>query len=115
MWARISELALAMWLAASPLFIEGAVPARVLALAAATWIALWSGLSLARILPRARALTLLAGLALAAAAFLHPDAPPPPLYQHHLALGLLVLLFGLVPNEAHRPPGAWRDLPGDTA
>jgi hypothetical protein len=119
MWSRVVEIMLGHWLLMSP-FIFGHEPA-------ATW--LWAidlgcgaaviAFGLLSYWEPTRGShfgTLAVAVALIAAAFLQqpvpvpPSTPIPPEIQNQLILGLLLMMFALVPNEASQPGRAWREL-----
>jgi hypothetical protein len=113
MWSRVIELMLGCWLALSPfIFRHGSVEK-------AFW---WNDL-----------LSALAVILLALASFWFPlryahlgivivafwligfgfsvsPYPAPPALQNDIAVGLLLLMFAIIPNEATRPPRPWRDF-----
>jgi hypothetical protein len=110
MWARVVETMLACWLALSPLIFRRAeAPASLWAidLAAAALIALFALASFWPPTRRAHLAILAVALALIAAAIAAPY-PPAPSDQNHVLVGLLLLLFAIVPNEATQPPRSWR-------
>jgi hypothetical protein len=43
-------------------------------------------------------------------AYLTSPHPAPPALQNDLLVGLLLMMFAIVPNEAAAPPPAWRDF-----
>jgi hypothetical protein len=110
MWARVVETMLACWLAISPLvFHRGDATATLwcIDLAAAALVAV---LALASYWPptrHAHVAIIAVALALIAAGMAAPY-PPAPSDQNHLAVGLLLLLFAIVPNQAAQPPKAWQ-------
>jgi hypothetical protein len=113
MWARIVEIMLGCWLGVSPFVFHhsGEKPLY--------WIVDWSAataviaIGLASYLPRLRHLhlvTCLVGLGLCGYAYLGEPYPTPAALQNHLVLGLLLLMSGLIPNQASQAPVAWREL-----
>jgi hypothetical protein len=36
--------------------------------------------------------------------------PSPPTEQNHILVGLLLVLFAIIPNEASQPPKAWEEF-----
>ncbi len=112
MWARVVETMFGCWLALSPLIFRGAeAPATLWAidLAAAALVAV---LALASYWPPARHAHLgLIGVGLALVAVgMATDYPPAPADQNHIVVGLLLLLFAIIPNEAAQPPRAWEEF-----
>jgi hypothetical protein len=111
MWARVVELMLGCWLAASPFVFrhpagEPALWANDLACGLAVVV-----LSLLFFWEPARHAhfgTGAVGLWLVAFAFLTSAPPAPPALQNDLLVGLLLLMHAIVPNEASLPPRSWR-------
>ena len=110
MWSRVVEFMLGCWLAISPFIF--AHPADEPTLWATDWIAAcvviaFALLSYWRPLRHIHLLTavLACGL-IAAGRFLSPGDVPPAA-QNQIVVGLLLLMFALVPNHASRPPDAW--------
>lgn len=109
MWPRVVELMLGAWLAISPLFVAddvggfGAVNAYVCAalVATASCLAYWEPTR------HARALTLTVGLWLTGRAYLVADFPAEPMVQNEFLVGLLLLMFAIVPNNISQPPRSW--------
>lgn len=113
MWPRVVELMLGLWLAISPLILgidllgftawNGYV-CSVLVVTASCF-SYW---------PRARyarALTAAVALWLAGHAYITGwggPHPAPSELHNELTVGLLLLMFAIVPNEANRPPIEWR-------
>jgi hypothetical protein len=110
MWARVVEIMLACWLAISPPVFYGADATSAqwaFDLAAAALIATLAAVSY---WPPARLAHLGIILpALALIAFGMWASSPTPLDQNHIVVGLLLLLFAIIPNEATQPPRAWQD------
>jgi hypothetical protein len=112
MWPRVVEIMLGCWLLVTP-FVFRATPAlgdyamnAVVSgafIAAASILAFWRPLRVAH----------LATLAIAAWLTLHgyfsADRPGPPAAQNEIVVGLIVLLFSLLPNHINDPPASWRD------
>lgn len=112
MWPRVIELMLGAWLLVSP-FVFRATPA----LERYTWSMVAAGsvvviASLLSFWPRAagaRFVTLLASLWLAGHGYFAAPRPGPPAAQNEIMLGLLLLVFAILPNETNRPPESWRN------
>lgn len=112
MWARVVEIMLACWLAVSPLVfrqVEATATLWAIDLAAAALIAVFA---LASFWPPTRhahlAIIAVSG-ALIAAGMMSPY-PPSPTDQNHILVGLLLLLFAIVPTEATLPPRTWQEF-----
>ncbi|HEX2033210.1 MAG TPA: hypothetical protein VHS99_03415 [Chloroflexota bacterium] len=116
MWARNAELLLACWLAASP-FIFRHGPDEPLRwandLACAVVVGAVALLSHRRRQTPIHLLNAAAGLWLVATSLLGAGAalPAPAAHQNWIVVGLLLLMLGILPSEAARPPRAWREFP----
>ena len=114
MWPRLAELLIAVWLAASPwlLPMPGGAGAflRANALVCAGLVALFALLSFRRALAKAHLLSLGVAVWLAAVAIAAPDPPPPAAYQNCMVVGLLLLLFAVVPSRASEAPSGWQEF-----
>ena len=111
MWPRIVELLLGLWLAASPFIFEttglGPLVATQSVVCAIVVIAA-SCFSFRESTRHARAVTALVGLWLVGAAYVTASRPAEPELQNQFTVGLLLILFVVIPNEANRPPRPWR-------
>jgi hypothetical protein len=113
MWARIVEVMLGCWLIVSPFIFNHPTEK------SAWWINdLSSGFALItlalfsfwRPMRHAHLAIVLLGLWLIGFAYLAAPYPTPPGLQNDLMLGLLLLMFAIIPNEASLPPEKWRDF-----
>lgn len=114
MWPRVTELLLGIWLIASPAMFgaTGSYDAfRVVDVAAGALVVAFSVASFWRRMEWAHLLTAALGLGLAAYAYLAFPRPGPAGAQNEIVVGLLLVLFAIVPNEAARPPRPWRTEP----
>ena len=113
MWARVIEVMLGCWLAVSPFVFRH--PAEqtafwlndLICAAAAILLALvsiWPPLRYAHLANAGVALWLI-GYAFWASVY-----PTPPALQNDIIVGLLLMMFAIVPNEASLPPQSWRDF-----
>jgi hypothetical protein len=111
MWARVVEVMLGFWLTASPFIFR--YPAEetnfwVNDLSCGFGVIALALLSFTR---RFR----YGHVAIAAIAIwllfygLSAAYPMPPASQNHILLGLLLLMFSIIPNEANLPPESWRE------
>jgi hypothetical protein len=110
MWARVVEFMLGCWLAVSPFIFRHA--AENTTLWATDWIAACLVITFALLsywppLKRIHLLTAVVALALVAIGRLAAWEPPPG-SQNQIIVGLLLLMFALVPSHATQPPEAWR-------
>ena len=112
MWPRIIELMLGSWLIVSP-FVFRDTPE----LERYTWSFVGSGavvviaslLSFWEPAASARFLTLLTSLWLTGHGYFAAVRPGPPAAQNEIMVGLLLLVFAILPNDTNRPPVDWRD------
>lgn len=118
MWPRLLEGALGAWLLASPWVLGGPEVAPLRAggldlVPVAAGLALM-GLTLAAFrFQHAHVAVLALGVALVAFNWLAYPRPGPASAQNGIAVGLLLCLFAIVPNDADRPPEGWRPLTED--
>lgn len=109
MWARVVEFMLGCWLAVSPFVFghgEDWMP----------WIADFSAALLVMTLamlsywtPTRHAHFGIAVVALTMIGFGRwaGGAEVPPAFQNHIVIGLLLLMFAIIPNHASHPPRSW--------
>lgn len=112
MWARVVEVMLACWMALSPFIFRHPADATtlwVIDYTAAALIALFALLAIAKPLRKAHLGNLAVGAILVGIAFFHPESPPPPPYQNYVTIGLLLMMFAIVPSAAHEPPVPWQE------
>lgn len=113
MWARVVEVMFGCWLAVSP-FIFGH-PDDVPALwwndfLCATAIIALALLSYYRPLQYAHLALIAVGLWLVGFGYVNSTPPAAPAYQNEIFVGLFLLMFAIIPNEASQPPAAWREF-----
>jgi hypothetical protein len=110
MWARVFEIALGLWLVISPfIFMHGpeATSLWVNDLACGSAIILLALLSFWR--PGRHAHFGIGLLAIWLIGFGYMAGhPAPAAAQNHILLGLTLLMFAIIPNEANLPPEPWR-------
>lgn len=113
MWARVIEVMLGCWLAVSPFIFRHPADDRVLwfndlisaiVVVVLALISFWPPMRFAHVANLAVALWLI-GFGFWVAPY-----PPPPALQNDIMVGLLLLMFAIVPNEATSPPRPWRRL-----
>jgi hypothetical protein len=116
MWARVIEIMLGCWLAVSPFIFRHAADEKVLwfndlfsalAVIMLALISFWPPLRYAHVAIVVVALWLI-GFGFWASGF-----PASPALQNDILVGLLLLMFAIIPNEANLPPRAWRTLLGN--
>ncbi|REJ70064.1 MAG: hypothetical protein DWQ31_02280 [Planctomycetota bacterium] len=113
MWARVIEAMLGCWLAISPFIFRMDADDTLLwavnLVAAATVItcALLSHWPPTR---HARCVTAVVSIAIIAYGRIAAPSPGPPELRNLILVGLLLLMFSLVPNFASQPPRGWRDV-----
>ena len=112
MWARVVEVMLGCWLALSPFIFAHAAnetalwgndlfsAAAIIALALCSFWRPWQYAHLG---------IFGVGLWLVMSGYFAPT-PPPPASQNHVVIGLLLLMFAIIPNDASCPPDSWRDF-----
>ena len=112
MWARVVEVMLGCWLAVSPFVFGHSAEDRTLwfsDLLSALAVVVLALFSFWRPLRFAHIGIVAVGLWLIAAGFLAPY-PTPPAFQNDIVVGLLLLIFAIVPNDATQPPKPWREF-----
>lgn len=112
MWPRAVEFMLGLWLLLSPFIFRHAPGAYALwatDLVCAAAILTLSSLSCWKKLRRAHLLELVVAAWLVLFAYFHGGSPAAPGYQNEILVGLVLLLFAIIPTEANQPPVAWRE------
>jgi hypothetical protein len=112
MWPRVVELMLACWLLMMPLVFRGTPAVGEYALngvVSGAVIAMTSLLSLAPRLQLARLGTLAVAVWVAAHGYFAAPRPGPPAAQNELVVGLILMLFAVLPNHINQPPIPWRE------
>ena len=112
MWARVIEVMLGCWLAMSPFIFRHGPEERVLwtnDFVSATLVIVLALISFWPPLRFAHVANLLVALWLIAFGF-WASYPAPPALQNDIVVGLLLLMFAIIPNEATLPPRRWRDF-----
>jgi hypothetical protein len=113
MWARVIEVTLGCWLAMSPFIFRHSAEDRVLwfndlfasiVVIMLALVSFWSPLRFAHVANLGIALWLI-GFGFWASTY-----PAPPALQNNIVVGMLLLMFAIVPNKATRPPRPWRDF-----
>lgn len=112
MWARVIEIMLAGWLAISPFVIHGQA-ANVgdwnVELVCAGAVVLFALLSFYHRMRRAYLLTIIVGACLTASTLLTAAVPATPAAMNAVAVGLLLMMLGVIPSNASIPPRRWRE------
>ena len=115
MWSRVVEFMLGCWLAISPFVFRH--PGDNVMLWATDWIAASLVISFALLsywppLSKIHLATAVVSLALIAIGRFSSWEHPPAGAQNQIVVGLLLLMFALVPSQATRPPVGWREVAG---
>jgi hypothetical protein len=113
MWARVIEVMLGCWLAMSPFIFRHNAEDRVLWVndfSSATVVIVFALVSFWPPLRFAHLANLGTALWLIAFGFWAFPYPTPPALQNDILVGLLLLMFAIIPNEATRPPQSWRNF-----
>lgn len=108
MWARVLEFVMACWLVLSRFIFSydaGDVFLRVNDLVCAVLVMALAFLSFWRPLRYIHLAIIPVGLWLTALAFLQSDMLPA--YRNYMVVGVLLLLFAIVPSSASEPPHTW--------
>lgn len=114
MCPRVVELMLGCWLVLSPFIFRHSLAETLLWKNDMYSGALVVALSLASFSQRFRHAhfgTALVALWLMAFGYFTAGDPAPAAQQNQFSLGLLLLMFAIIPNEATLPPRAWRGVP----
>jgi peptidoglycan/LPS O-acetylase OafA/YrhL len=114
MWARVVEFMLGCWLAISP-FVFAHSPEKAWMWAtdwiAASLVIAFALLSYWRPLRHIHLATAALACGLIAIGRFAAGGEVPPALQNDIVVGLLLLMFALVPNHASQPPEAWYSRP----
>ncbi len=118
MWARTAEIMLGCWLVLSPFIFRHPAKATALwtnDLTCGTVVILLSLFSFWQFsfwsaIRQAHLVILAVALYLVAFAFIDASYPPSPALQNYVIVGLLLLMFALVPTEVNLPPPKWQVL-----
>lgn len=111
MWPRVVEVMLGCWLMVAPFVFRGTPSVEEYAATAVASGAVIAAASLLSFWPRARVArlaTLAAAVWLAAHGYFSAPRPGPPAAQNEIVVGLVLLLFAILPNETNQPPVPWR-------
>jgi hypothetical protein len=117
MWARVVEFMLGCWLGISPFVFRH--PSDNATLWATDWIAaclvvLFALLSYWPPLSKIHLATAVVSFVLIAIGRFSSWEHPPAGAQNEIVVGLLLLMFALVPSHATVPPAAWQEAAGRT-
>jgi len=112
MWSRVVEIMLGCWLLMSPFLFRYSADETALwanDLASGSAVILFGLFSYWHPTRHAHLLSLAVGGWLLAFAYLKGFGTAPAAPQHHLILGLLLLMFAIIPNDADRPARGWEE------
>lgn len=110
MWSRVVEIMLGCWLLMSPFIFAYASDATALwvnDLACGSAVILFGVFSYWRPTQHAHLLILAVGTWLCVFAYRQGFGGASPASQNHLILGMLLLMFAIIPNDATRPAPGW--------
>lgn len=112
MWARVVELCVGVWLAISPfLFDVGASGFTDWDAYFCAWVVVTAScLSYWRRTRHARAATGIVGVWLAVRTYFTAAHPVPAMDQNVFLVGLILIMFAIVPNDTSQPPASWRRM-----
>lgn len=116
MWSRVVEVMLGCWLLLSPFLFRHAAEKSALwanDLATGTAVILFGLLSYWRPTRHIHLLSLVVGGWLIAFAYWKGFGTSLPASQNHLIVGLLLLMFAIIPNSASRPTIDWSESETD--
>ncbi|MFG0334579.1 MAG: hypothetical protein ACF8TS_14580 [Maioricimonas sp. JB049] len=119
MWSRVVEIMLGCWLIISPFIFSH--PAEEVAwwindMACGTAVILFGVLSYWHPMRRSHLVTFAVAAWLIVYAYIRSVETTGAAVQNNVALGLLLMMFAIIPNEASQPPEAWRPtVPDDAA
>lgn len=117
MWARVVEVTLGCWLALSPFIFRHDPEDRILwindllsaaAVVVFAVVSYWSPLRFAHLA------NFLVGLWLLAFGWWGSSPPAAPALQNDIVVGILLMMFAILPSEARLPPRPWRKFLSDT-
>lgn len=108
MWPRWIELLLAGWLLLAPFVVDAGTGYALSHFATGAAVAAAAALALWRRSEAARAVIAIAALWLVAHGYLAAPRPGPLAAQNEIVVGLTLLMFVVIPNEANAPPKPWR-------
>ena len=116
MWARTVEFMLGCWLLVSPFIFRHPADQSSFWVNDISCGSAVVTISLLSYAPRLRYLHLaIVGVSLWLILFgyFYQPYPTPPALQNNILVGLLLIMFAIVPNEATLPPPSWRNAPPD--
>lgn len=112
MWAQTIQVMFGCWLAMSPFIFGHRSDQAALWIndfASATAVIVLSLLSFWTPTRRAYLGNLAVGAWLVGYGWAASGVPAPPALQNHIVIGLLLLIFGIIPPDCNEPPRSWRD------
>jgi hypothetical protein len=111
MWPRVVEAMLGCWLLITPFVFRGTTALDDYATKAVVCGGLVVTCALASMWPRAawaRLGTIAVALWLTAFGYFAADRPGPPAAQNEITVGLILILFAVLPNQINEAPAPWR-------
>jgi hypothetical protein len=113
MWPRIAEIAIGVWLMASPWVLAHHRPAGdwpLNELACGLAIVVLASLSFWPPSRKTHLAEILVGLWIVGFTYSNSTYPPSPLVQSSLLSALFLLNFAIIPSQASLPPASWRNF-----
>ena len=113
MWPRVVEITLGLWLMSSPFIFQHGPHSRFLwsnDLTSGFCVAALAILSFWRPLCHIHLGIVVIGVWLIGFGLVSASAHSTPASQNHIVLGLLLLMFAIIPNRASLPPARWLEV-----
>jgi hypothetical protein len=117
MWPRVVEAMVGCWLMITPFVFRGTASLDDYAIDAAVCGALVLTCAFASMWPPAawmRLGTIAVALWLTAHGYFGAERPGPPAAQNEITVGLILILFAVLPNQINEVPAPWRPRTGSS-
>ena len=112
MWSRVVEIMLGCWLAVSPFVFRHAADETqfwINDFSCATAVMTLAMLSCWKPTRHAHVGIVLVGIWMIVFAYQNFPEPAPPALQNSALIGFLLIMFGVIPNDAAFPPVGWQE------